>query len=56
MDNIKTYTLKEAENILHVKSAAIRSYIKAGRLKASKIGRGWIIKESDLMAFIKNNS
>lgn len=56
MENIKTYNLKEAESILHVKSAAIRNYIKSGKLKASKIGRGWIINEADLKAFIKSNS
>lgn len=53
---IKTYTVKEAEKILHVNDKTIRSYIKAGKLKAAKIGRGWIIKETDLMAFINENS
>lgn len=53
---IKTYTAKEAEKILHVTSKTIRGYIKAGKLKAVKIGRSWVIKEADLMSFINENS
>lgn len=56
MESIKTYTVKEAQTILHVNDKTIRNYIKAGKLKAAKIGRGWIIKESDLMTFINSNS
>jgi excisionase family DNA binding protein len=56
MADIKTYTVKEAEEILKVKGRAIRDYIKNGKLKASKIGRGWVIKKEDLEKFIEQNS
>ena len=32
----------------------IHNWIKAGRLKASRIGRFWRIRERDLEAFIDN--
>lgn len=56
MLEIKTYTVKEAEDILHVKSKAIRGYIKSGKLKASKVGRGFIIKSENIEKFIEQNS
>ena len=54
--DIKTYTVKEAEGILRVNGKTVRSYIKAGRLKAAKIGRAWVIKKEDLEKFIEQNS
>lgn len=56
MADIKTYTTKEAEKILKVKSRTICDYIKGGKLKASKVGRGWLINQEDIEAFIKSNS
>jgi excisionase family DNA binding protein len=56
MENIKTYTVDEAESILKVKARTIRAYIKAGKLKASKIGRSYVIQRADLEQFIKENS
>lgn len=55
MNDIKTYTVKEAESILKVKGKAIRSYIKDGKLKASKIGKAWVIKQEDIEKFINDN-
>ena len=55
MNDIKTYTVKEAESILKVKGKAIRGYIKDGKLKASKIGKAWVIKQEDIEKFINDN-
>ena len=44
---VKLLTIKETAKILRVSERTIFRYIKAGKLKASKIGH-WRIKESDL--------
>lgn len=56
MENLKTYSVKEVEEILKVKARTIRAYITAGKLRASKIGRGYVIKAADLEKFISENS
>lgn len=55
MQEIITYTVKELESVLHVKSKAIRGYIKSGKLKATRIGKGYIIKAEDVKQFIEQN-
>jgi len=39
---------------LKVGKASIRNFIKSGQLRASFVGRKYIVLESDLIAFIKN--
>lgn len=51
-DEIKLYTIKEATQILHMSARAIGQHIKHGHLKASKVGKFWLIRESDLQDFI----
>ena len=51
----KIMTLKEVAKILRVSERTIMRYLKAGKLKASKVGQ-WRIKESNLEDFLKNNS
>jgi len=41
-------TTKEAAEILGVNRSRVRQLILAGRLKAEKFGRDWLINESDL--------
>lgn len=55
MSEIKTYTVEEAESILKVKGKSIRNYIKDGKLKASKIGKRWVIRQEDIEKFINDN-
>ena len=55
MNEIKTYTVNEAETILKVKNKTIRSYIKDGKLKASKIGKRWVIRHEDIEKFINGS-
>jgi excisionase family DNA binding protein len=52
MDELKVYTLIEAQEILKVTRRSLYNFIKAGKLKALKIGREWRITHSDLSAFI----
>ena len=51
----KLLTLKETAKILRVSERTVMRYLKAGKLKASKIGK-WRIKESDLERFLKETS
>ena len=50
--NDKLLTLKEASEILNVHWQTVRSYIKEGKLKSSKIGKNIRIKQSDINEFI----
>ncbi len=50
----KLLTLKETAKILRVSTRTTLRYLKAGKLKASKVGK-WRIKESDLDVFLKKN-
>ena len=49
---MKMLTAKQAAEILGVHHSRVRVLIREGRLPARKIGRDWIIIESDL-EFVK---
>ena len=53
---IKVYELKEVASILKINLRVLRRYIKEDKIKASKIGRKYVITAEDLEAFIKGNS
>lgn len=55
-ENIKLYDLKEVASILKINLRVLRRYIKENKIKASKIGRKYVITAEDLEAFIKGNS
>lgn len=48
-------TVKEVANTLRVSQRSVMRYIKAKRLRATKIGQ-WRIKRTDLDIFISRNS
>jgi excisionase family DNA binding protein len=52
IDRVKLYTIKEVADFLHVTPQSIRLWIKAGKLKATRIGRPIYIKESDYKEFV----
>lgn len=47
------FTIKQAAKHLDTSTRTIRRWIDAGDLIAHRIGRGYRISESDLLAFIK---
>ena len=49
------YDVESVAKLLKVGKAAVRNYIKRGWLRSAFIGRKYIILESDLVTFIKNN-
>lgn len=50
--NLKYYSVDEASKITKTCTQTIRRNIKSKKLKASKIGHGYIISENDLKDFI----
>lgn len=49
-------TTEEAAKALCTSPYTIRRYVKAGLLKASKIGRGYLISEAELYRLINNHT
>lgn len=56
MAEIKVYTLDEVADILKLTRRTMYSYVKEGKLKASKIGKYWRVSEKALNEFIENGS
>jgi len=52
LKDIKFYNLDEVAKMLKVTNKTIYNYIKAGKLKAVKIGGQWKITERNLMLFV----
>jgi len=46
------YTVEQAAEILQVKPATVREWLRTKKLKGVLAGRFWQIKESDLQAFL----
>ncbi len=51
---MKIYDLNEVCEILNMNIQTIRIYIKEGKLKASKVGRKYVITEEDFKAFLES--
>lgn len=49
----KYFTVEQVAEILQVHWQTILRYIRIGKLKAFKIGKGYRIKNEDLESFIK---
>lgn len=52
----RTYTLKDCEEILHVTHRSLLNYLKDGKLTGVKVGKKWIIRESDLKALLEKGT
>lgn len=53
--DLTLYTVKEVAIILKVTYRTVWNYIKAGKLKAGKIGREWKVTETDLREFVNSS-
>ena len=56
MADIKVYTLDEVADIMQVTKRTLYNYIKAGTLKAVKVGKYWRVSEDNLQAFISTGT
>ena len=48
------YDLKDLSEKLKVSVRTLRQYIKAGELKASKVGKRYLVTEDSLTAFVES--
>lgn len=53
IEGIKFYTVQEAAEVLKVTAQTVRKYIKSGRLKGIRIGKGDLITEKDIKKFLE---
>ena len=51
METIKLYKLKDISEILRVTPRTVINYIQSGKLKGTKIGGGWRVKDEDFQSF-----
>ena len=56
MTDIKVYTTEEALEVLKVTQRTLYRYIKAGQLKAIKLGREYRITEDALKGFLERGT
>jgi len=54
--DFKLYSIEEITEILKVTQRTVYNYIKAGHLKAIKIGKYWRIKHTDLQDFLSRGT
>lgn len=54
-DDLLLYTIAEVAKILKVTERTVYNYVKAGSIRAAKIGKHWRIKALDLKAFIESS-
>ncbi len=50
------YTVEQISSMLNIHPKTIQRYIREGKLRATKIGKGWRITGHDLSAFTEINS
>lgn len=54
--DIEVYTLKEIEELLQVTRRTIYNWIKDGKLKAFKVGKGWRVSKEALEEFTRTGT
>jgi len=54
-ENNSFYTVEQVAELLQVHWQTVLNYIKSGKLKALRLGKGYRIPKSELDDFIRNN-
>lgn len=52
IEGIKFYTVQETAEALTVTAQTVRKYLKSGRLKGQRIGKGDLITETAIREFL----
>lgn len=52
LNSIELYTLKEVSQVTGITEYTLARYIRTGRMKGIKIGRGWRVTGDNLRRFI----
>ncbi|MCL5432406.1 MAG: helix-turn-helix domain-containing protein [Patescibacteria group bacterium] len=55
MENNEFYTVEQVADLLKVHWQTVLNYIKGGKLKAVKLGKGYRISKEALNDFVKEN-
>ena len=55
MENNEFYTVAQVSKLLKVHWQTVLNYIKSGKLKAVKLGKGYRIEKQAIGQFIKEN-
>lgn len=55
-NDIRVYTLDEVADIICVSKRTLGAYIRAGKLKAVKVGRAWRITDKALNEFLQRGT
>lgn len=55
MENNEFYTVEQVAELLKVHWQTVLNYIKSGKLKAVKLGKGYRISKEAFNEFIKDN-
>jgi len=50
------YTTEQVANLLQIHPLTVLKYLKEGKLKGVKLGRIYRVRESDIEAFLKNQT
>ena len=53
--SVNMYHLVELAGLLHVSHRTVQRYLKAGRIRAVKIGGKWMVSDENLRAFLNGN-
>lgn len=53
--DLKLYSLSEVSELIGVTHRTAWNYVKAGKIKATKIGGGWKVTEENLKKFINGD-
>lgn len=53
--NIKMYSTQEVAELLKVTERSVYNYIKAGKIKAKKIGGKWRVTEENFKYFLTDS-
>ncbi len=48
----RLYKVEEVAEYLHVTLRTLRAWLKTGKLKGRKVGKQWLVKESNVEAFL----
>ena len=52
----KSYDVQEAAELINLTPKSIRNYIKAGKIRAQKLGTRYYITEENLQSFLRGDS
>ena len=55
LEGNRAYILPEVAKGLHVSVKMLRQYIRKGNLRASLVGRQYVVTTSDLVSFLKKH-